>query len=94
MNSKEPEIHINTAGPANKKSKFDPSMHPGVLGKFFGAIENATTSISGLVVILLIVIATLITFVETKVDATDYWKSIVLPTVTALFGYLFGKRPK
>lgn len=94
MTSKKTEINIGTKGPVNDKGKVNDSAHPGLLGKFFGGVENAPTSISGTVVVLLIGVATAITFSETKIEACDFWKSVVLPTITALFGFLFGKSRK
>lgn len=91
MTSKEPEIRIDNEGPISKKGKSLSHSHPGLLGNFFGGADNAPTCICGIVVILLIIIGALITFCETKIEAIEYWKTIVLPTVTALFGYLFGK---
>jgi hypothetical protein len=91
MNQKEPEIHINNEGPVNKKGKLPSSSNPGLLGSFFGSPDNAPTSICGIVVVLLIIIGALTLFFKTSVDAAEFWKTIVLPAITALFGYLFGK---
>ena len=93
MNSNHPKIHINPEGPANKASTFDPSTHLGVLGRFFGGVENAPTSISGGLVFLLIIIGAFNVVWRPEI-AMEYWKIIVLPTVSTLLGYLFGKRQK
>lgn len=89
MIRKDPEIHIKTEGPANKSSKYDPSKHLGYLGEFFGGVENAPTSISSFIVILLIVIGAFQSLFRPDF-AMEYW-TLVIPVVTALFGYLFGK---
>jgi len=83
------EIRINNEGPVSKKGLS--TSHPGLLGSFFGSSDNAPTSICGIVVVLLNAIGALITFFDSNVEANEFWKTIVLPTVTALFGYLFGK---
>jgi hypothetical protein len=93
MITNDPKINIKTEGPANKTSRYDPSKHLGRLGEFFGGAENAPTSISGFIVILLIVIGAFNSWFRPDITM-EYWKSIVLPTVTGLFGYLFGKHQK
>ena len=90
--SKKSELNFENEGPVKKKGTINSSSEAGLLGKFFGGVENAPTSICGVVVVLLITIGAAISFFDTKVDPVDFWKSIVLPTVTALFGYLFGKK--
>ncbi len=94
MTNKEPELQIDPEGPVNRKGKDAGRPPHGLLANFFGGVENAPTSISGAVVLLLIMIGAAISFLDTKVDPTDYWKAIVLPTTTGLFGYLFGKGKK
>lgn len=93
MSTSNPKLNIHTKGPVNEIGTYDPSKHLGYLGAFFGGVENAPTSISGFIVILLIVIGGLISFCKEYAFAMDYWKAI-LPIVTALFGYLFGKSRK
>lgn len=90
----QPEANIHTRGPVNEKGTSPAPQPQGWLPKFFGGVEHAPASISGFVLVLLICIGAALTFKETKVDPTDFWKTIVLPTTTALFGYLFGKGKK
>ena len=92
MNMNDPEIHIKTEGPANKSSKYDPSKHLGYLGAFFGGVENAPTSISGLIVFSLVIIGFVNNLCRPEL-AMEYW-TLIIPVVTALFGYLFGKHKK
>lgn len=88
------EIQIDNEGAINQQGKIPVSFRLGLLGRFFRGVENAPTSIAGIVVVLLIVSAIAITFYPTQISAVEFWKTIVLPVVTALFGYLFGKGKK
>jgi len=90
---KKDEIKFDNDGPVKNRGIL-PTSEAGLLSKFFGGVENAPTSISGIVVVLLIFVGIFITVWDTKVDPADFWKTIVLPITTALFGYLFGKGKK
>ena len=87
-----PEFHVTTNGPVNRKGRTE--AHLGQLGKFFGSPEIAPTNIAGFIGFLVILGGIIIPFINPKVDFMDFWKTIVLPIVTLLLGYLFGKNSK
>ena len=62
----------------------------GLLGKLFGSRENAPANIVGLILILLVVAGVIALFSTTSIPAGDFWDKIV-PIVTLICGYLFGK---
>jgi uncharacterized membrane protein HdeD (DUF308 family) len=63
----------------------------GLLGKLFGNSENAPTNIAGLVMMLLVFSGIAMLFTTgTSMTASEYWK-IILPVITLIIGYLFGK---
>jgi len=101
MNSKEPNnLSIGGESKINKhRQTVDikiKKMHldAGWFGKIFGNAENAPTNICGIVALLLIITGTIIIFFESKVDALDYWKTIIVPILSVMLGYLFGKGHK
>src|SRR4051812_3846938 len=69
-------------------------LDSGWLGRCFGSTQNAPGNIAGLVVVLLLVLGIYVTAVETKaMQAPEYWKT-VLPVITLVLGYLFGRKNK
>jgi hypothetical protein len=95
---KEQNIQINPESKIEKQAlseqligkKMD--LDAGLLGKIFGGAESAPTNICGFVASLIIVIGLLIFFLPTKIDPMDYWKTIALPLISGILGYIFGKR--
>lgn len=66
-------------------------LEAGWLGGFFGKGEAQKNNI--VVFICLLVIASGLFFsISDSASALDFWKSIVLPILTAALGYLFGKK--
>ena len=62
----------------------------GTLGGFFGSAENAPTSIAGIIALLLTLSCIASLFVPTNIPALELFK-LVLPVITGVLGYLFGK---
>ena len=65
----------------------------GTLGGFFGSAENAPTSIAGIIALLLTLACVVSLFVPTNIPALELFK-LVLPVITGVLGYLFGKSTK
>lgn len=64
----------------------------GTLGKFFGSARNAPLNISGLLSIVLVSAAIGFTiWPPADVPPLDFWK-VVLPVLTLILGYAFGKK--
>lgn len=64
----------------------------GTLGKFFGSSKNAPLNISGLMAVLLVGAAIAFTIWPPKdVQPLEFWR-IVLPVLTLILGYAFGKK--
>ena len=66
------------------------TLEAGILGRFFGSASRALTSIAGIIALLLTVACIVSLFVPTNLPASELWK-LVLPVITAVLGYLFGK---
>ena len=66
------------------------SLEAGILGRFFGSASRAPTSIAGIIALLLTLACIVSLFVPTNILASELWK-LVLPVITAVLGYLFGK---
>jgi hypothetical protein len=66
------------------------SLEAGWLGKIFGSSENAPTNIAGFILFLFFVSILIVLFLETRMEAVEYLK-LVLPVITLVLGYLFGK---
>jgi uncharacterized membrane protein HdeD (DUF308 family) len=66
------------------------TLEAGVLGRFFGSASRAPTSIAGIIALLLTFACILSLFVTTNIPSAELWK-LVLPVITAILGYLFGK---
>jgi hypothetical protein len=97
-NSEHPKPRINSDDQAKEFQSLSEAvkikkMHldAGLLGKIFGNSETAPTNICGIVAFLLIVTGTIMIFYESKVDPFDYWKSIIVPLLSVMLGYLFGR---
>ncbi len=101
MTSDEPPIQIRSHGKIDEQGKIpettfkikEMNLKAGLLGKFFGGMDNAPTNICGMLVLCLVITGALLSFCEAKIEPMEYWKS-VLPVVTAVLGYLFGKGHK
>ena len=66
------------------------SLEAGWLGKVFGSKVNAPTNIAGFILFLFFVSILIVLFLETRMEAVEYLK-LVLPVITLVLGYLFGK---
>jgi hypothetical protein len=69
------------------------SLGSGQLGKFFGSSTNAPTNIAGIIVLLLTTSCIAALFVPSNIPALEFLK-LVLPVITGILGYLFGKSTK
>lgn len=66
----------------------------GWLGSFFGYSKNVGLYIVGLITIILLLTATIYTFIpdtckSASLPADKFW-SMILPVITTLIGYIFG----
>ena len=72
-------------------------LESGWLGKFFGNKANAPSNVSGLVLIVLLLSGVVMIFLPYEdpnalsVTPKEYWE-IIVPIVTLILGYMFGKR--
>jgi hypothetical protein len=68
------------------------SLEAGVLGKIFGSSMNAPTNIAGFVVgiLTLTIIVVGVLFMPSKISVLEYLDKM-LPIMTRILGYLFGK---
>lgn len=65
-------------------------LDTGWLGGFFGSASRAPTSIAGIIALLLTLSCIVSLFVPTNISSPELWK-LVLPVITGILGYLFGK---
>jgi len=65
-------------------------LESGFLGKFFGSSSNAPTNIAGIIALLLTVACISLLFFPSNIPALEFLK-LVLPVITGVLGYLFGK---
>jgi len=64
----------------------------GSLGKFFGSARSAPLNIAGLLALILVGAAIGFTIFPPKdVPPMDFWK-VVMPVLTLILGYAFGKK--
>lgn len=92
----EPGIHFDPKAPDKdtfvQLKKMD--LDSGLLGKLFGSHEFAPTNIAGLVALVTLLAGMVVTFMPTKdVLPSEFWK-IISPIITAILGYLFGRKTK
>ena len=66
-------------------------LESGWLGKFFGAPTQLPGNVAGFAITILLVIGVIISMFPLAMSAIDYWTKI-LPVITMVLGYLFGKR--
>ena len=69
------------------------NLDSGSLGRFFGSATNAPTNIAGLIALLLTVSCIAMLFFPSTIPALEFLK-LVLPVITGVLGYLFGKSSK
>jgi len=69
------------------------SLDSGSLGRFFGSAANAPTNIAGLIALLLTLSCIVSLFFPSNIPALEFLK-LVLPVITGVLGYLFGKSTK
>jgi hypothetical protein len=67
------------------------TLDAGWLGGFFGTGPQASTSITGLVVLILACGGLLMAFLRNDMTATEYWK-IASPIITGGLGFIFGRK--
>lgn len=72
-----------------ERAKLD--LDAGLLGRLFGSAANAPTNIAGVVLCLFTVTSILLLFVNAAMPAAEFMQ-LVLPVITLVLGYLFGKR--
>jgi hypothetical protein len=65
-------------------------LESGWFGLLFGSSKNASVNVAGLIVIFA-VIAGILSFFQEAAVTTEIWKYIT-PIITAVLGFLFGKR--
>jgi len=69
------------------------NLEAGWLGSIFGSRTPPSTSIAGIVLILLILMNFILIFSPSAgITAGEFAKQILLPIITLVFGYLFGKK--
>ena len=66
------------------------TLEAGWLGKIFGSATNAPMNIAGVVLSAFILAIFLILLIHTRMEPVEYLK-LVLPVITLVLGYLFGK---
>jgi hypothetical protein len=66
------------------------TLEAGWLGKIFGSATNAPMNIAGIVLSAFILTIFLILLIHTRMEPVEYLK-LVLPVITLVLGYLFGK---
>jgi hypothetical protein len=66
------------------------TLEAGWLGKIFGSATNAPMNIAGVVLSAFILTIFLILLIHTRMEPVEYLK-LVLPVITLVLGYLFGK---
>jgi len=66
-------------------------LESGLLGKFFGSSKSAPSNIASLCLLLILISGIALTLgISGKMEASEYWKYLS-PTMSLIFGYLFGK---
>jgi hypothetical protein len=68
-------------------------LEAGWLGRFFGSGTTAPLNIAGLLVLLLGGSGVAVLFFQSAIPAGEYWK-IIVPLLTLVMGYVFGKSSK
>jgi hypothetical protein len=62
----------------------------GCMGKIFGSATTPPIGITGIIALLFTLASIIVLFVPSNIPADDYIK-IVLPVISVMAGYLFGK---
>jgi hypothetical protein len=96
MSQPDPNVReggINPLSDALQGKKME--LESGVLGKFFGAPENAPLNIAGLVALLMVIASVGFTIWPPKdFQAMEFWKQTTVPILTLILGYIIGKSHK
>lgn len=74
-----------------RSKKMD--LEAGWLGQYFGTGKNAPLNIAGLLVLLLVGSGIAVLFLPSTIPADKYW-NIIVPLLTLVLGYIFGKGSK
>lgn len=67
------------------------ALEAGWLGGIFGSKANAPTNIAGITLFLLILPLIFMLFIPSKIPPLEYLEK-VFPLITAILGFMFGKR--
>jgi hypothetical protein len=65
-------------------------IEAGWLGSFFGTNEQATKTISFVIISSLVIVGIVLSITKPWNEVSEYWKWII-PVITGYLGYLFGK---
>ena len=65
-------------------------LEAGLIGKLFGTEKNAPINIVGVVAVLLLISGIYTLVYPTKISTLDFW-NIIIPAVTMILGFIFGK---
>jgi hypothetical protein len=93
MNTEQNDMVIDTSPAADTFALQHTRMtlDAGWLGRAFGTGATAPVAIAGFVCTVLIAAGVVLLFVKAEMTAEAYW-SRILPTVTLVLGYLFGRK--
>lgn len=101
MSKDKPDLEITTQSKIAQENSITETsekkiinLNHGALGYIFGGSESAPTNICGLTLTLLIIIGIIFCFTNSKIEALEYWKTMAMPLITLILGYLFGQKPK
>lgn len=92
MSNDDQKINISPQSKIDKtalKAK-EMDLQVGWLGKIFGSEENAPNNICGIIALILVIASCIVCIWPTRIEPSDYLSHIV-PVVTTILGYLFGK---
>lgn len=95
MSNEDQKINISLQSKIDKTTlkakKMD--LQVGFFGKFFGSEENAPNNICGSVAIIFAITSCVICVWPTRIEPSEYLSHII-PVVTTILGYLFGKNKR
>jgi len=85
-------INPKSEGLTQKLQEKQMDLDAGLLGKVFGSAQNAPSNIAGLVIIVL-VFTGVCCFIWPPAGTSplEVWK-LLIPVITMILGYLFGRR--
>lgn len=80
--------------PTERELKYDLDKHKidaGWFGLFFGTGEQTAKSVAAAILVLFLAVGVFFTFTREWIEAIEFWKIIIIPIVSLVIGYLFGK---